>query len=161
MLWTRSVHFKPLVDTAEEKSEKETRERWNAAETPCLIQHFSCSTLRGLLCLIFRFIMLPLPNVFIRRWADLDWRQASLAPELWNKQDLFWKSWMAACCSRTCTYCSALTGPSQICKWLMPCALVHLHTVRHAGCWTLRWFWTFWMVSPTPLPLRWWFPKRI
>lgn len=50
VLRTRSVHFKPLVNTAEEKSEKDTRERWNATETPCLIQHSSCVVLRSNCC---------------------------------------------------------------------------------------------------------------
>ncbi len=124
----------------------------------CLIQTSSCSTVLGLLCRIFLFMMRQMfsmgersglqaghfsTRILLLRSHDvvID-ALCGLALSCWTMQGLLWKRWRlggSICCSRTWIYLSALMVPFQMCKLPMPHALMQPHTTRDAGFWTERW----------------------
>ncbi len=124
----------------------------------CLIQASSCSTVLGLLCRIFLFMMRQMfsmgersglqaghfsTRILLLRSHDvvID-AVCGLALSCWKMQGLPWKRRRldgSICCSRTWIYLSALMVPFQMCKLPMPHALMQPHTIRDAGFWTERW----------------------
>ncbi len=124
----------------------------------CLIQASGCSTVLGLLCRIFLFMMRQMfsmgersglqaghfsTRILLLRSHDvvID-AVCGLALSCWKMQGLPWKRRCldgSICCSRTWTYLSALMVPFQMCKLPMPHALMQPHTIRDAGFWTERW----------------------
>ncbi len=124
----------------------------------CLIQASSCSTVLGLLCRIFLFMMRQMfsmgersglqaghfstPILLLRRHDVVIDAVCGLALSCWKMQGLPWKRRLldgSICCSRTWIYLSALMVPFQMCKLPMPHALMQPHTIRDAGFWTERW----------------------
>ncbi len=124
----------------------------------CLIQASSCSTVLGLLCRIFLFMMRQMfsmgersglqaghfsTRILLLRSHDvvID-AVCGLALSCWKMQGLPWKRRrldVSICCSRTWIYLSALMEAFQMCKLPMPHALMQPHTIRDAGFWTERW----------------------
>ncbi len=124
----------------------------------CLIQASSCSTVLGLLCRIFLFMMRQMfsmgersglqaghfsTRILLLRSHDvvID-AVCGLALSCWKMQGLPWKRRRldgSICCSRTWIYLSALMVSFQMCKLPMPHALMQPHTIRDAGFWTERW----------------------
>ncbi len=110
----------------------------------CLIQASICSTVLGLLCRIFLFMMRQMfsmgersglqaghfsTRILLLRSHDvvID-AVCGLALSCWKMQGLSWKRWRldgSICCSRTWIYLSALMVPFQMCKLPMPHALMH------------------------------------
>ncbi len=121
----------------------------------CLIQASSCSTVLGLLCRIFLFMMRQMfsmgeisglqaghfsTRILLLRSHDvvID-AVCGLALSCWKMQGLPWKRRRldgSICYSRTWIYLSALMVPFQMCKLPMPHALMQPHTIRDAGFWT-------------------------
>ncbi len=119
---------------------------------------FSCSTVLGLLCRIFLFMMRQMfsmgersglqaghfsTRILLLRSHDvvID-AVCGLAFSCWKMQGLPWKRQRldgSICCSRTWIYLSALMVPFQMCKLPMPHALMQPHTIRDAGFWTECW----------------------
>ena len=123
----------------------------------CLMNRFSCSTVRGLLCRILRFIMRHTFSMgdrsglqagqgrtwtlLLRSHAVVTRAECGLALSCWNKQGRPWKRRCldgSICCSKICMYFSAFMLPSQKCKSPMPWELMHPHTITDAAFWTLR-----------------------
>ncbi len=123
----------------------------------CLIQASSCSTVLGLLCRIFLFMMRQMFSMGERSglqaghfstWILLRSHDVvidavcGLALSCWKMQGLPWKRRRldgSIWCSRTWIYLSALMVPFQMCKLPIPHALMQPHTIRDAGFWTERW----------------------
>ena len=118
----------------------------------------SCSTVLGLLCRIFLFMMRQMFSMgersglqaghFSTRILLLHSHDVvidvvcCLALSCWKMQGLPWKRRRldgSICCSRTWIYLSALMVPFQMCKLPMPHALMQPHTIRDAGFWTECW----------------------
>ncbi len=123
----------------------------------CLIQASSCSTVLGLPCHIFLFMMRQMfsmgersglqaghfsTRILLLRSHDvvID-AVCGLALLCWKMQGLPWKRRRldgSICCSRTWIYLSALMVPFQMCKLPMPHALMH-STPYHQRCRLLNW----------------------
>ncbi len=146
----------------------------------CLIQASICSTVLGLLCRIFLFMMHQMfymgersglqaghfsTRILLLRSHDvvID-AVCGLALSCWKMQGLPWKRRRldgSICCSRTWIYLSALMVPFQMCKLPMPHALMQPHTIRDAGFWTERW-WQLGLSLSSLVRMTWRpsFPKR-
>lgn len=117
-----------------------------------LIKDFICSTVLVLLCCIFNFMTHQMFSVgersalqagqFITRTLLLQSHAVAIAAlcdlalPCWNMQDLACKTQHlggSICCSKTCTYLSALMAHFHIWKMPIPKALKHFHTIRDSG----------------------------
>ncbi len=124
----------------------------------CLTYDSSCSTVLGLLCQIFCFMIGQMFSTsersglqagqFSTRTLQLQSHAVvmdavwGLALSYWNMQGLPWKrrcSDGSKCCSKTSMYFSALKVPFQMSKLPTPQALMQPHDIRDAGFWTVRW----------------------
>ncbi len=120
----------------------------------CLLQASSCSTVLGLLCRIFLFMMRQMfsmgersglqaghfsTRLLLRSHDVVIDAVCDLALSCWKMQGLPWKRRRldgSICCSRTWIYLSALMVPFQMCNLPMPHAFMQPHTIRDAGFWT-------------------------